>query len=487
MRSVPFRSLRLPLAMAGFIVTLAATPAMSTSFTTSCFDVYGSPAYTLADFNNDGHVDVAVSPGTGVGSGFTFHPLVNVYLGDGLGGFTFSTQVTTTGSAIYVAAADVNNDGNLDLANSGDYTGPFSISLGNGNGTFQAADSVAGAGDDGIAFLDLNQDGFLDLITGEDKFVAVQLNLGNGTFGAAVDYAVGNYARALAIADVNEDGLDDVVAMTSKNANGAPIIAFLANQGDGTLGRAKRSTMAGTGYAGRDVQLGDFNEDGHLDVAVPRLSNGGVSVAFGNGAGSFGSSVNYPMTGQSNRLGIGDLNGDGNLDIAVGNHAASTSSPTGTVTVLNGNGSGGFTTGNVIGVTFGLGLALADANEDGHLDILEDSCALLNDGTPAAARTTRSFGTPGSSPSGDLTATFSPNPTRGRGVLGFSLPKDGKVSIHLYDIRGRRVYTFADGLWMSAGPHTMELDRRAARLGAGLYLYRIETESGRKSGRIVLQ
>lgn len=482
MRSAPYHSLLHP--MIGLFLTLVASPASSTGFTQSCFDVYGSPGHTVADFNNDGNIDVALSPGTGIGTGFTVHPLVNVYLGDGLGGFTFASQVNTVDPFVYLAAADVNNDGNQDLLTSGDYEGWFWINLGNGDGTFQGADLIAGAGHDGIATSDLNQDGFVDLITGEDKFVVVQFNQGDGTFGAATRYRTGNYARALTIADVNGDGLGDIVELTIANPSKAVIVVLL-NEGGGSFGMRSKFVMAGSGYPGRAIQVADFDEDGNLDVAIPRLSDGGVSVAFGDGTGNFGSSVNYPLPGMSNHLDVADFNGDGNLDIAVGNHAVSTSSPTGTITVLNGNGSGGFTVGNVIPVNFGLGLAVADVNEDGNPDIVEDSCVLLNDGTPAAAAMTRAIATDGSAGVPDLTASFSPNPIRDRGVLGFSLPKDGKVSIHLYDIRGRRVQTLANG-WMAAGPHVVELNRRTAGLSNGVYFYRIETGAGQRSGRIVI-
>ena len=244
--------------------------------------------------------------------------------------------------------------------------------------------------------------------------------------------------------------------------------------------------MAGSGYPGRHVETADFNGDGKLDVAVPRLQGGGVSVAFGDGTGSFGSSANYPMPGGTNHLGVGDINGDGKLDIAAASSATNGTGPPGAVTVLYGTGSGSFTVGNVIPGDFGLGMALVDANEDTHLDIIEDSCVLLNDGTLAAARASSAIGMAGSTHAGVLTASFSPNPTSGRGVLGFSLPRDGKVSIHLFDIRGRRVLTLANGLWMTAGPHTVDVDRRAAGLSTGLYFYRIDTTGGRTSGRIVI-
>ena len=207
MRSTPSHPLLLPF-LVGLLVAWTASPASSTSFTPSCFDTIGSPGLTVADFNNDGNVDVAISPGTSAGAGFVVYPLVNVYLGDGLGGFTFASQVTTSFEFIYLTAADVNNDGKKDLINSGDYTGPPSINLGNGDGTFQAAQTVAGAGPDGLTMADLNQDGFVDLITGEDKFVHVQFNQGNGTFGAPTVYRIGNYARALTTAG-SVEGLHD--------------------------------------------------------------------------------------------------------------------------------------------------------------------------------------------------------------------------------------------------------------------------------------
>src|SRR4029453_12427051 len=87
------------------------------------------------------------------------------------------------------------------------------------------------------------------------------------------------------------------------------------------------------------LAVGDFNLDGKPDLAVANLTSNDVSILLNNGSGGFtqppGSPAGPFLTDES--VAVGDFNLDGNPDLAVLNGGAST------VTIMLGNGSGGFT------------------------------------------------------------------------------------------------------------------------------------------------
>jgi hypothetical protein len=464
-------------------MALCAAPALAfPTFTQSCFANHLSHTIAVADFNNDGKQDIAITPNDGSGLTWTFNNLIDVYLNNGTGTFTFVGEDTAATSFLYMDAEDVDHDGNVDLVTSGN---PTTILRGNGNGTFQIAHTYPAAGlilDLG----DLNGDGFDDIVTDDaKKGVDVRLNLGNGTYGPSSRQGGNEVVRQLKIGDMNGDGFQDVVTIEQISAPSFTM-SVLLGRGNGTLGRVIRTTV--TGFPGEDLDFGDFNHDGKTDVAVGLYNGGGLAVILGNGDGSFGAQTNYAMLGNTQNLGVGDMNGDGNLDIVVGNFATNPPNNGGSISILYGNGTGGFTIGTVIAEAYGNGVELGDLNGDSRLDIVSDTCVLLNNGPPAPAQIASAQREAGSNATATtkLTAVFAPNPLRGDGALGFVLPRDGTVSIHLYDVRGRRVVTLMDGTRLAAGPHTVGLDRRAAGLESGLYFYRIEAEGSRRSGSIVI-
>lgn len=112
----------------------------------------------------------------------------------------------------------------------------------------------------------------------------------------------------------------------------------------------------------------DFNNDGHADLAVPSQGSNSVSILLGNGSGGFGAPTSFNAGTLPLNLAVGDFNGDTHRDIVVSNMGASN------ITLLPGNGSGGF--GLPVDFASGFntwGIAVGDFNEDGNQDVVTSS------------------------------------------------------------------------------------------------------------------
>lgn len=141
----------------------------------------------------------------------------------------------------------------------------------------------------------------------------------------------------------------------------------------GTVSSFAPAVTYPTGLLPSWVAIGDFNRDGHPDLATANTSCNGstTSVLLNNGNGTFGAAVNYQTGDCPTAVAVGDLNGDGKEDLAVSSYGY------GQVTVLLGNGDGTFwLRGTYSAGTWAQSAALADFNADGLLDV-----AVANAGT----------------------------------------------------------------------------------------------------------
>jgi Bacterial Ig-like domain (group 3)/FG-GAP-like repeat/FG-GAP repeat len=253
---------------------------------------------------------------------------------------------------------------------------------------FKSAQTYPSGGTDSssVAIADLNGDGKPDLVVSNylacdsctNGSVGVLLGNGDGTFQAAQTYGSGgNGTTGVAVADVNGDGKPDVVVANAcasgtfcdGNSNTGSV-AVLLGRGDGTLRRARVRSAGGLIAAGY-IALGDFNVDSKLDVAVGERCAGcghrKIAVLMGNGDGTLQSAQSYDLPGKPQGITLGDINGDGALDLVVGlqTPGGQQSVP---LAILFGNGDGSFQEP----VTTGAGVypALADMNGDGKLDLV---------------------------------------------------------------------------------------------------------------------
>src|SRR6185503_12092751 len=120
-----------------------------------------------------------------------------------------------------------------------------------------------------ILTADLNNDGHLDLVTPSyhTNKVSILLGDGQGGFGDATFFDVGNLPRSVAVGDFNEDGKLDLTTanMGDYTPSALPSVSVLLGKGDGTFESVKSLPSIGSAQS---VAVGDFNADGHLDLGV---------------------------------------------------------------------------------------------------------------------------------------------------------------------------------------------------------------------------
>jgi hypothetical protein len=319
-------------------------------------------AVATADFNRDGIPDLAVA---NYGS-----DTVTILLGNGDGTFIAAAESPFSGAdPTSIASGDFNGDGNPDLAivsdNTGDYMGPYTVTvlLGNGDGTFTAAPSPeTGNQPSSIAIGDFNRDGIADLaVTNtQDDTVTILIGKGDGTFRAMPNSpATGTNPEGIVAGDFNGDNLLDLAVANG----GADSVTILLGKGDGTFREAESPATGSQPYA---LVAGDFNGDGKLDLAVANEGSDNVTILLGKGNGSFRTTGKSPATGKTPiGIAVGDLNGDGIADLAIPNDTSNT------LTVLLGSGDGSFKAAPASPSTDELpfGIVAADFTGNGNWDL----------------------------------------------------------------------------------------------------------------------
>jgi hypothetical protein len=203
-------------------------------------------------------------------------------------------------------------------------------------------------------------------------FIAAVLALeASAGFLPPVSYTTGSSPRSVAVGDFNGDGhLDLAVA----NFNDGTLSILLGN-GDGTFQDAQGFNAGSFPYS---VAVGDFNGDGIPDLAVANYlyPHSTVSILLGKGDGTFGAAQCYPVGvvlgggDYATSVAVADFNGDGRLDLAVVSGERDALASPGFVSVLFGNGDGTFQEAQNYGVGFWPNsVAVGDFNGDGHPDI----------------------------------------------------------------------------------------------------------------------
>jgi FG-GAP-like repeat/Abnormal spindle-like microcephaly-assoc'd, ASPM-SPD-2-Hydin len=260
----------------------------------------------VADFNHDGNIDIAVADSLGQN--------VSILLGNGDGTFQLPMQFSTNAQPTDVIVGDFNNDGNPDVAICD--TPYVSVLLGNGDGTLQAPldnnITFCSQAQGSVAIGDFNGDHNLDLVLA-GYGAMVLLGNGDGTFQPAVEYPAGVAPQSVAVADFNHDAKLDLAVADIYGDD----VWILFGNGDGTF-------QPGVPHPAKlpaAIAAADLNSDGIADLvfltAAPVFPANYVTVMFGNGDGTFQPAVNFPYGSEADFVAIGDFNGDHKADLGV--------------------------------------------------------------------------------------------------------------------------------------------------------------------------
>ncbi len=335
-------------------------------FTVSDLQYPGAPigALAIGQLVNDGALDLVV----GREAGF------DILRGAGDGSFELVEVEPLPGAVLSIALADLDGDGDEDVAVTQSVAGEVRIYL-NDEEEFVPGDVIPVSGfPRALGVTNLDVDTNVDLLVAAETDGGIQLlsGGGDGTFMGAGFVLAGSAPLALTVAPLAEGAFNDfLVANLGSNS-----VGFYPGQQGGFGLESSVASIEGP----RAVAVGDFNGDDNLDFVVAGEGADAVGLALGSGFGTFTTPELFAAGLDPRALVAGDYDGDGALDIAVANRGSDE------LTLLLGDGNGSL--GEPLLVFAMLepsSLATADLNGDGGPDIVVASDGAVGGGLAVLA------------------------------------------------------------------------------------------------------
>ncbi|HEY7373055.1 MAG TPA: VCBS repeat-containing protein [Polyangia bacterium] len=318
-----------------------------------------APTDMLAERRDDGPADTALEarPETDGATG----PCSTCRSGTSCvrGSFSIQQVLPTGMMPDGLAAGDFDRDGFLDLVVANKNSPQQQVFFGSASGTFGRMRSLAADEPQiAVATADFDGDGWLDLAFSVNFYLTIWSGDGAGGFRQTPKYLTGVFPVWIEVGDFNRDGALDLALAEYNLGN---VIVFT---GDGR-GAFQQGSPFHVGDSPIFIAAADLDEDTMLDLVVVEYGDDAISVHHGHGDGTFAAGSVHGVLDAPDLAAVADFDDDGHLDVAVSDEGG------GAVSVFRGDGRGGL--GAPLNVPAGLGVgsvATIDANADGILDLV---------------------------------------------------------------------------------------------------------------------
>ncbi len=288
-------------------------------------EIHDSEDVAIADFNNDGHLDLIFCSEDDINQGWS--NVHEYYFGDGTGSFIAANYQFPDSEANAVITVDINGDDLPDVlfGNKGG-TGVF---INNGDGTFtQENDRIPQVNrtTQDLNMADVDGDGDLDLFEGNENGNLLHINDGNGYFSdettSRLPQGLNIETRKVTFGDVDGDNdidifLSNVLFIPGKN----PQNRLFVNDGTGVFSDVSMAQLPTDNDLTIDGIFEDIDQDGDLDLFVANVFGAHIKVYENNGSGFFGDSTSTVFGENYTRDALGvfaaDFNGDDLNDVYI--------------------------------------------------------------------------------------------------------------------------------------------------------------------------
>jgi hypothetical protein len=322
---------------------------------------------------------VAIGPGDQVLGGAPHDDTVNAVWTPNEGSFTaVNVSRPPAGGPIEVgiepralAAVDFDGDGDVDIVVVNVVSADLSLLQNDGLGNLTEASTISTIGRaTDLEVHDMDGDGIDDLVLAvreDDRGVSILYGDGAGGFGDALFVPAGPRPHYVAVADLDADGRDDIVVSHCCGLTHDGNVFLSVMMATGPTSYAAPVTLATGASIGGEIEIGDIDGDGNLDVVTNIAYSGALVTWLGDGAGTFGSPQSTAGLIPTTTFGLVDVDADGSDELVVGDGTT-------TIDVLeNGStpGTVSWSSGSTVTTPSGVDwVDVGDVDGDGNDDVL---------------------------------------------------------------------------------------------------------------------